>query len=87
MLESVCTGPLPYAVTNDLPFGTAWNTGGNYNQGRGFTRWISTLPRLALTTSIEIPYANASGSEVNAASARAFGCDLARALVQFLEYA
>jgi hypothetical protein len=37
-----------------------------------------------LATSIEIPYANVAGAEVNAESARAFGRDLAVALGRFL---
>jgi len=83
-LEKARTGPLPYTAASNLPFGAAWNTDSNYNQGRGFSKWVSGLPRVALATSFEIPYANAGGVEVNAASARAFGCDLARALDHFL---
>jgi hypothetical protein len=38
-----------------------------------------------LATTIEIPYANAAGSEVNAESARALGKDLAEALAAYLK--
>jgi hypothetical protein len=36
-------------------------------------------------TTIEIPYANASGREVNQQNARAFGRDLAAAIRVYLE--
>src|SRR5690606_32389641 len=45
-----------------------------------FGGWVRTLPNTYLSYTLEIPYANASGSEVNADSARQFGVDLAHAL-------
>ncbi len=85
ILEAVRTGPLPYHARNNLPFGKSWNTGTNYKQGKGASRWAGELPGIRLATSIEIPYANASGVPVTATSARAFGRDLARAIRRFLE--
>ena len=38
-----------------------------------------------LGCTVEIPYANANGCEVNAESAREFGRDLAVALMKFLQ--
>ncbi len=80
LLESCRRGPLPYRADGDLPFGRGWNTAANYAGGMSFSRWAAGLPGVRLATSIELPYADASGAEVNAATARAFGRDLAEAL-------
>lgn len=81
MLERVQTGPLRFRGKDNLPFGTAWNTSANFKQGRMCSFWArDTFPDAALVSSLEIPFADARGDEVNAASARAFGRDLARAL-------
>ena len=84
ILETVQTGPLEYRTTDNLPFGVSWNTAGNENQGRGFGRWAVELPNINIATSLEIPYANVRDVDVTADSARALGCDLARALWQYL---
>ncbi len=85
ILEGAVSGPLPYQTSDDLPFGQAWNTGGNYSGGKGCSRWAAELPGVRLPSSFEVPYANAGGAEVNAETARAFGHDLARALRRYLE--
>ena len=84
ILEAACAGPLPYRASGDLPFGQAWNTGGNYEGGKGFTRWVREQEGVWLATSFEIPYAVASGAEVNQETARHFGQGLARALRRYL---
>lgn len=85
ILESVRKGPLPFYSRDFLSFGSEWNTEANYAGGKTFVRWsIEKLPSILLGTSIEVPYANASGFEVNQASARFFGRDLAEALAVYL---
>jgi hypothetical protein len=84
ILETVQTGPLTFAATNNLPFGQAWNTAANLHGGKSFGRWAAELPGIYVGTGIEIPYANASGAAVTAETARALGRDLARALYRFL---
>jgi hypothetical protein len=84
VLESVCRGPLPFCASDYLPFGQAWNTGENYKDGKGFSRWVAELPSVRLGAAIELPYANAGGAEVNQDSARAFGRDLGAALSAYL---
>jgi len=84
ILASVRTGPLPYGVENNLPFGQGWNTARNRREGKSCSRWAGDLPGIRLATTVEIPYANAGGEPVTAESARAFGGDLARALLRFL---
>lgn len=84
LLESTRTGPLPYRVAGNVPFGTAWNTATNYDQGKSCGSWARELPGIRLASGIELPYANVQGAEVTADSARAWGCDLARALAKYL---
>lgn len=87
LLEKNQTGSLIYHMTNNLPFGTKWNTTNNFTQGTSGAAWAGGLPGVLLATTIELPYANASGREVNADSAREFGHDLARAIRAYLETA
>jgi hypothetical protein len=84
VLEEVQQGPLKYRAADNLPFGQAWNTGGNYAQGMSFSRWASQLEGIGLVTTFEVPYANAAGGTVDADSSRAFGHDLLRALRRYL---
>jgi len=85
ILETVRTGPLPYRAQDNLPFGQGWNTASEYGGSKSFCQWAGELPGVRLSTSLEIPYANAAGRAVTAESARAFGRDLARALRRYLE--
>lgn len=84
ILESTCSGPLPYRAADNMPFGVGWNTAKNYGQGKHSIGWASEQTGIRLATGIEVPYALASGVEVNPGSARAFGRDLARALRTYL---
>jgi hypothetical protein len=84
VLETVQQGPLVYRVSDNLAFGQAWNKGYADSNLLSFGRWAARLPGIDVASTIEIPYANASGREVNAESARAFGRDLARALQTYL---
>jgi hypothetical protein len=87
LLESHRSAPVPYAVSDNLPFGTAWNTEGNYGAGRSFARWAQTLPGLRFGGTLEFPYANVKDWTVHPDGVRAFGGDLARALWRYLEAA
>ena len=90
-LQRVRRGPLPVGPQAYLPFGTAWNT--TDGPPRSFSRWWRTQPAVRLVVSFELPYANARlpgqelaptqalGAAVTPASARAFGRDLAAAVV------
>ena len=68
------------------PLGQGWNTtalmSGN---GISSVSWVSSLPNVQLASTIELPYANAGGQNVHAASARAWGKDLAGAIKAFGE--
>jgi hypothetical protein len=85
ILERVQRGPLVFSAGNNLPFGVDWNVAANTSQGMSFGGWAAGLEGVRLSNSLELPYANASGREVNQQTARAFGRDLAVAIQAFLE--
>ncbi len=85
LLEALCKGPLIYRTADNLPFGKAWNKGMAAPNLKSFGLWAAELPGIEAAGTIEVAYANASGSEVNAESARAFGRDLARAIRAYLD--
>jgi len=85
ILERVSKAPLPYRAANNIPFGQSWNTAESFKAGTTGARWAAGVPGNDLAATFELPYANASGAEVNAASARAFGHDLASAIREYLE--
>ncbi len=85
LLEEVQAGPLSYHRGDNLPFGEAWNTVDNVAEGRPFSRWAAQLPGVEVSSTIEIPYANVGAETVTADKARAFGCDVARAICQYLQ--
>ncbi len=84
-LEKHLQGPLPYKVSGNVPFGTAWNTDANYKAGTNGSRWAASIPGVDVAATFELPYANAGGSEVNAETAAAFGGDLATAIMEHLK--
>ena len=77
-------GPIPYGPGNDLPFGADWNTNANTVKGLSGSRWGGEQPGVHLGTTFEIPYATASGVEVNPETAKALGRDLARGVKAYL---
>ena len=85
LLEETCRGPLPVRAQDFLPFGTGWNRAGTYAQGMSCAAWAAGIEGVALASTIEIPYADVQGAEVNAESAAAFGADLARTLARYLD--
>ncbi len=72
-------------AADNLPFGQDWNVGQLGIDQQTFAGWAGTLPGIRLATTIELPYANAGGFEVNQTTAKRFGYDLARALAAYLQ--
>ena len=75
---------LPYQTSFNIPFGTSWNTVANYGKGKSISRWASELKEVKLASTLEFPYANASGKIVTQENARDFGRILARSLYEYL---
>lgn len=85
ILASIPDSPLPYAASNDMPFGTSWNAPKNYTQGAGVFHWSAELEGVRMASAIEIPYANAGETTILPENARAFGATLLTAICQYLE--
>jgi hypothetical protein len=84
ILEANRRGDVPYYRKDNMPFGVAWNTGTEPGL-RTSVEWAKSLPGVRFASTLEIAYANASGAEVNAASASSFGEDLANAMYIYLK--
>jgi hypothetical protein len=76
---------LPYTPSDDIPFGTSWNTSRNYREGKSFGRWAGELEAIRLSSTFEIPYANAGKATITPGKARAFGSHFAQAMRTYLE--
>jgi hypothetical protein len=76
-------GSLPYVRENDLAYGLEWNVDKSFAGGMSFGRWATGVGA-KLVTVLEVPYANAQGGEVLPGSARGFGRDLGRAVVEYV---
>ena len=70
-----------------LLFGSAWNTGDNYKNGKPIRDWADGLDFVTHAVSIEIPFANARGTTLSADLMRLFGRIFARALLKYGEQA
>ena len=85
ILERVQRAGLGYRASDDFWFGRGWNSGANYTQGKTMVQWSAgALHDLKLTTSWEIPFANARFKTLYPADFRAFGRDLAQAYRDYL---
>lgn len=84
LLAETITGPIPHNPSDNIPFGEKWNVAATYAKGKSCKEWGAELPGVPMAATLEIAYANARGAEVNAATARAFGADLARAIHAWL---
>ncbi len=85
LLETEQSGVLPFSLSENEEFET-WD-GKPYSphpELRGFSAWAQQLDGVLFASSLEIPYANAGGKEVNQHTARAFGRDLARAMQLYM---
>ncbi|MCG3150470.1 MAG: hypothetical protein PCFJNLEI_03956 [Verrucomicrobiae bacterium] len=79
-LERNQQGPLIYSQQHTMRIGTGYNS----PKDGPSSRWAQALPNTILGVTLETPYANASGCEVNMDSAKEFGRDIAVALKDFL---
>ena len=84
LLERHCPPEAPYFAADTLPFGVAWNTGGNYTQGMPLSRWASRHPFVRFGRTLEIPFANFREKTQTPTTIRAFGRGVAAALAEFL---
>lgn len=88
ILEASSRGEMKFTKDKGyLPFGTAWNTGGNFEMGASFGQWASTHADkgLIMTTTLEFPYALNHGQIITQDASREFGEDLIFAIAAYLE--
>lgn len=83
LLENSAKGPLKFHASNNMAHGVGWNVINNPDLTT-FAEFLDTVPEAGPHATLELPYANASGDEVNAKSARLFGHDLARMIHLYL---
>lgn len=83
LIENDPERKVPFAAEDIVLYGTSWNTGTNYTQGKTLARWAGDLDFVELSTSIEIPYANAREFTFSADDWRSFGRTVARAFVRY----
>ena len=77
---------LPYSSSNNIPFGTSWNTNKNYAAGMSSLQWARfNAPGAKVCRCFEIPFANAGGTEVNPESCHVFGQSLAVVIKEFFQ--
>lgn len=84
LLSDVAPPHAPHFTSDDIPFGSSWNTGSNYSQGKGFTLWAGERPWAPDSMSVEIPFALASGQPFDADGARDLGRAFAQTIRRFL---
>ena len=84
LLEQTQRGPLRYRALHNLAYGVSWNNA-EHGIDRTSAAWMGSLEGIRLAATIELPYAHAGGNDVTAATARAFGADLARAIRRWLD--
>lgn len=86
ILEEEAPACMPFCKAENIAFGQAWNTAGNYAEGNGKTlvQWASGLEWQPYCMSLEIPFANIGPRTIDQNDARMFGEALARSLRRLL---
>ncbi len=85
LLEQEAPPEAPYFAANNIPFGTAWNTGNNYTQGKTIKHYAVTLPTTRCAQTLEIPFANFGDVTVTPDSMHLYGAAIARAILRYLD--
>ncbi|MFW5857268.1 MAG: hypothetical protein ACOCX4_05255 [Planctomycetota bacterium] len=84
---SRCLAETAHTLVHDpddnVPYGVGWNSRTHYAEQQSAAQWFGEQRGILLASTLEIPYATARGAEVNQATARALGRDLAAALHRF----
>jgi len=86
-LEALPELALPFRAADTLRFDRGWNTAAYYGPRKCFALWAEELPGVWAAGTLEVPYAQVGDCVVTAATSRAFGAGLARAVRRFLERA
>lgn len=85
LLEEEAPPEAPHKVSQNILFGTGWNTDANYTQGMTMTRWFQTQNIAQFASAIEISYANAEAITLYPDSVRKLGRALCRCILRYDE--
>lgn len=86
ILEKVSSSAALYSSGDDLEFGKSWNVTENTAKGRTIVEWMTdNFPSVGLATLIETPFANFRHATATPGLFRAFGRDIARAIMLYLK--
>ncbi len=86
LIEKNNAGELKYSHDNFLFYGQAWNKAKSFSKGRSFKDWSTEELNIPLSTSMEVPYSQVSGTILTTGNARAFGHDVAKAIHDYLKF-
>lgn len=84
ILEALMVHGLRHRSKGNLPFGKEWNTPERRGPGKSMSGWAGEIRGIGFASTLETPYANASGVEVTPETARVLGNRLAEAIERFL---
>ncbi len=84
-LERELPPGLPYSASDNIRFGTGWNTAENYAKGRMLSCCCGGFDFVRVALALEIPYANMRGCVLDAAKARELGSVLLRVAAAALQ--
>lgn len=84
-LERELPPGLPYSASDNIRFGTGWNTAENYAKGRMLSCCCGGFDFVRAALALEIPYANMRGCVLDAAKARELGSVLLRVAAAALQ--
>lgn len=86
LLEKYQEGGLNYRTSDNLPFGTSWNSSSNYQDGLNATQWVyANIQDIKVARTIEFPFAYSNGALVYPGKLRQFGHGIARTLKAFAQ--
>lgn len=83
--EGMPAGLIPFKQRHNIPYGQKWNVGGNYGEGKSFTKWAADQKGVHLAAAMELPYAEATGVEVTPERYHELGQSLAAAIRVYSE--
>ncbi len=76
---------LPFDEKDFVTYGNDWNTDSNYLSGKNLSAWAEEQALCQFSTVVEIPYANAKGTQIRPNRLREFGASLTEALAQSIQ--
>ena len=95
ILEKYAPASAPYHASDNIPYGTSWNTGANYTQGKSLKYYAVDCFHQALENhetpypvgafTLEIPYANARDVTLTVSSMTDLGKALAETVWEYLK--